>query len=194
MYDNCFNSLLRRKTAKNSKSTGTANGLSETTPLIKKKVDSLDIDYKPPTVTNSAKEKETSFQNGVPSPFSGPEKHLNGPGRGRGSGGDGFQNGRNATLGGGMDGRGSGDPSRRGIPNGGGRGGGAGGRGGGAGGRGGAGRGGRTAFSTGGVDKNTVRPSLFRILVSTFWAQFLVTQVLMLVYTLLQFVNPNVLR
>lgn len=180
----------RRRTAKTSNFQTTANGPSETTPLIKNKVDSLDVKFKPPT---TAKEKETSFQNGVPSPFSPPDKHIDGPGRGRGRGssGGGLDN-HLGGPGGGMVGHGRGGPSRQGFQNGGGRGGGGGGRGG-------PDRGSgkeKMALSAGApqADKNTVQPSLFRVLLSTFWAQFLVSQVLMLVYTLLQFVNPNVLR
>nr|KAG5685655.1 hypothetical protein BaRGS_020897 [Batillaria attramentaria] len=57
------------------------------------------------------------------------------------------------------------------------------------------GRGGKVDLSAGvpDRDKDVVHPSLFRVLVHCFWAPFLLENFLMLLYTLLQFVNPNVL-
>ena len=43
-------------------------------------------------------------------------------------------------------------------------------------------------------DNGRVQPSLFRVLVTTYWVPFFVGQALMLLYTLLQFVNPMVLK
>jgi hypothetical protein len=44
------------------------------------------------------------------------------------------------------------------------------------------------------VDDGKVHPSLLRVLAHTYWVPFLMGQVLYLVYTLLQFVNPMVLK
>jgi hypothetical protein len=44
------------------------------------------------------------------------------------------------------------------------------------------------------VDDGKLHPSLLRVLVRTYWVPFLMGQVLYLVYTLLQFVNPMVLK
>ncbi|XP_070203291.1 multidrug resistance-associated protein 1-like [Littorina saxatilis] len=43
-------------------------------------------------------------------------------------------------------------------------------------------------------DDGKVHPSLFRVLVATYWLPFFIGQFLMLLYTLLQFVNPMVLN
>ncbi|KAK7450079.1 hypothetical protein BaRGS_00039980 [Batillaria attramentaria] len=57
------------------------------------------------------------------------------------------------------------------------------------------GRGGKVDLSAGvpDRDKDVVHPSLFRVLVHCFWVPFFLENFLMLLYTLLQFVNPNVL-